>query len=454
MARGQLPSHAGAQTEGRGQVMKDALWLTSLVLFCTSPAWAQENPQDGGKAVTREEYEKLKKDLEALKARQTDPKVEKSGVQDLQEQMDELEKELKAVKEKANGARPGETKFLVTGYGFAGFTLREREPSTFSAGVSPIFLWRPADRIFFEAEIELELEDTETELKLEYADLNYVLTDELTIRAGRFLAPFGTFADRLHPKWINKLPDNPFAFDEAGGISPFSVLGVEARGAVALGGTKITYAAYLANSLRLITDDPADAGKLADDKFSDDVRRKIVGGRLGFYPFPELEVGYSLLFGRVGPSGTEFSDVDAFLQAVDVTYVREADLIQGTVTILGQWAWSRVDRTTYDSTGALLFGPITFENRRQGGYLQCAYRPSKLDWEWIRNCELIVRYDLLNNPREALDNVDLRRWTLGLDYWITPALVAKVAYEWEERKNPAGTNEHVNAFLAQFALGF
>lgn len=434
--------------------MKDVFWLAGLILLGASPVWAQEKTQDGGKYVTREEYEKLKKDLEALKAKQSDQKAEKAAAQDLQEQVDELEKELKAVKEKANASRPGETKFLVTGYGFAGFTLREREPSTFSAGVSPIFLWRPADRILFEAEVELELEDTETELKLEYADVNYVLADEVILRAGRFLAPFGTFADRLHPKWINKLPDNPRAFGEEGGVAPFSVLGVEARGALGVAGTKVTYAVYLANSLRLITDDPEEAGMLADDKFSDDVRRKTVGGRIGFYPVPELEVGYSILFGRVGPSGTEFSDVDALLQAVDIACVHEEDVIKGTVTALGQWAWSRVDRTTYDSTGALLFGPLTFQNRRQGGYLQIAYRPSKLEWEWIRSFECIVRYDLVNNPRGAPDNIDTRRWTLGLDYWITPALVVKAAYEWEVRKNPAGPNERVNAFLAQFALGF
>lgn len=424
--------------------------LPLALLLTSSAALAQ----DDQKYVTREEYEKLKKDLEALKSRESGAQAKKKDDQDLQQQIDDLEKELKAVKQKADAAKPGETKVLITGYGFAGFTAREREPSTFSAGVSPILLWRPSDRILFEAELELELEGTDTGVNLEYADLSYVLADELTIRAGRFLVPFGTFADRLHAKWINKLPDNPLAFDEEGGLAPFSVLGIEARGAAGIAGTKLTYAFYLANSLRLVTDDPAEAGNLAGDKFADDVRRKTVGGRIGFYPMPELEVGYSVLFGRVGPSGTSFSDVDAFLQAVDLTYVREADVIQGTVTVLGQWAWSRVDRATYDPTGALLFGPLTFENRRQGGYLQVAYRPSKMDWEWIRNFECIVRYDLVNNPAAAPTNVDVRRWTLGLDYWITPALVVKAAYEWEERKNPAGPNERVNAFLAQFALGF
>jgi hypothetical protein len=291
-------------------------------------------------------------------------------------------------------------------------------------------------------------------VNLEYADINYLLTDWITLRAGRFLTPFGTFSERMHPAWINKLPDMPLAFGEDGGISPFSVLGVEARGGVPLGETKLTYSVYLANTLRLITDDPSDAGKLMDDKFADDAHRKIVGGRIGFFPIPEFEVGYSILYGRVGASGTSFSDVNALLQAVDLVYVRDADWIKGTFTIVGQWAWSRVDSATYDPTGAIGFGPVTFDNRREGGYLQIAYRPSKLDEDLLKNCELILRYDRFHKPPGAPDNVVETRWTLGLDYWITSALVVKVAYEWDRQNDPAGVARGANAFLAQFALAF
>jgi hypothetical protein len=410
--------------------------------------------QDDQKVVTRQEYEKLKKDLDLLKVQQTGAQEKKKDDQDLQQQIDDLEKELKAVKDKAEAAKPGETKFVITGYGFAGFTARERAPSTFSAGVSPIFLWRPTDRILFESEVELGLDGNDTTINLEYADINYLLTDEITLRAGRFLAPFGTFSERMHAAWINKLPDFPLAFGEDGGISPFSVLGVEARGVVPLGETKLTYSVYLANSSRLITDDPTDAGKLGGDKFLDDVHRKTVGGRIGFYPIPELEVGYSILYGRVGASGTSFSEVNALLQAVDLGYIRDMELIKGTLTILGQWGWSRVDRATYDPTGTIGFGPVTFDNRREGGFLELAYRPSKVDMDLLKNCELILRYDRFHKPPGAPDNVVETRWTLGLDYWITSALVVKVAYEWDRQNDPAGLARGANAFLAQFALGF
>lgn len=430
-----------------------SFWMIMLPItlaLSTASAFAQ----DDSKYVTREEYEKLKKDLDALKAAQAGAQEKKKEDQDLQQQIDDLEKELKAVKDKAEAAKPGETKIVITGYGFAGFTARERTPSTFSAGVSPIFLWRPTDRILFESEVELGLDGNDTTINLEYADINYLLSDEITLRAGRFLVPFGTFSERMHPAWVNKLPDFPLAFVEDGGISPFSVLGVEARGGVPLGETKLTYSVYLANSTRLITDDPRDAGKLAGDKFLDDVHRKTLGGRIGFYPIPELEVGYSILYGRVGPSGTSFSEVNALLQAVDLGYIRDTDLLKGTITILGQWGWSRVDRATYDPTGTLGFGPVTFDNQRNGGYLELAYRPSKVDIDLLKNCELIVRYDHFHKPPGAPDNVIETRWTLGLDYWVTSALVIKVAYEWDHQNDPAGVARGANAFLAQFALGF
>jgi hypothetical protein len=433
--------------------MKNLACLAVLISLGASPAWGQDTAQDAGKYVTREEYEKLKKDLEALKASQ-DNQDKKKKDQDLQAQIDELEKELKAVKEKAEVGKPGETKFVITGYGFAGFTLRDREPSTFSAGMSPIFLWRPSERILFEAEVELGLEGRDTTINLEYADINYVLADEVILRAGRFLTPFGVFSERMHPAWINKLPDMPLAFGEDGGISPFSVLGVEARGALPLGETKLTYSAYLANTLRLITDDPVDAGKLADDKFTDDAHRKIVGGRLGFYPLPELELGYSILYGRVGASGSPFSEVDALLQAVDLTCVEDVDWLKGVFTLFAQWGWSHVDRATYDPTGTLGFGPVTFNNRREGGYVEVAYRPSRLEVDVLKNCELILRYDHFHKPPEAPDAVVETRWTLGLDYWVTSALVVKAAYEWDRKTDPTGSARGANAFLAQVALGF
>jgi hypothetical protein len=376
-------------------------------------------------------------------------------LKELEETVQDLDKELKAVKGEAKAAKPGDTKFLLTGYAFAGFTEREREPSTFSAGFNPIFLWMPTDRLLFEGEMEIGLEGNDSTFTLEYAQLSYVINDNLTVGAGRFLVPFGAFIERLHPAWINKLPDKPLAFDD-GGISPEGLVGIQFRGGLPVESIRLNYAAYVANGPRLeIGDkDPASAGILFDDNFTDVKYGKTTGGRVGFLPIPELELGYSILAGTVGASHSSFSHVDTVMHGVDLGYSRDSVLLQGTVNVFAQWAWSSVGRTTYDPAGTLGFGPVTFSNRREGGYVQLSYRPSRIDVDVLKNLEAVVRYDVLDKPRGAPDAVDERRWTLGLDYWITSSMAVKTAYQFDIKNDPAGLAKNQNAVLIQFAMGF
>ena len=51
----------------------------------------------------------------------------------------------------------------------------------------------------------------------------------------------------------------------------------------------------------------------------------------------------------------------------------------------------------------------------------------------------------------APEQFDEQRWTLGLNYWLAPSSVVKVAYQFDNRN--AGEKDR-DAFLAQFAIGF
>jgi len=146
----------------------------------------------------------------------------------------QLEQEVGSLKKIVDGLRGGSSKHLFSGYAFAGYEDRTGESGSFNAGFNPIFLWKPADRLFFEGELELELSDGETELSLEYAHLNYSLNDYVTLGAGKFLSPFGIFRERLHPAWINKLPDAPLAYGHDGIIPP-TILGAQIRGGIPVG---------------------------------------------------------------------------------------------------------------------------------------------------------------------------------------------------------------------------
>ncbi len=411
------------------------------------------------KFVTREEYEKVLKELEAIKAQlktTTDTKAAES--KETEQTLDEMDQELKLLKSLATSALPGATKPLLTGYGWARFTDRTGEKGNFEAGFNPIFLWKLSDRLFFEGELELELGRNEegggeTELELEYANLSYIVSDYATVKAGKFLAPFGTFAERLHPAWINKLPDAPLPFGHDG-LAPASEIGLQLSGGAPAGPTKFNYALYVSNGPRLNTsNDPEEAGMLHFDNNVDMNNNKAVGGRLGFLPLPELELGYSFQYARV----SEGLQANASLHSVDVNYVRDCPFLKGTIDLRSQWVWSAVDDLAYlvddDEDATTPDVPFFFDNRRDGGYAQLAYRPSKFD-RFVKNLEGVVRWDTINQPRGAPMDTDEDRWTFGLNYWLGPSTVLKAAYQFGERRSLMKGQEEVRAFLIQAAMGF
>src|SRR6185437_1636781 len=244
--------------------------------------------------------------------------------------------------------------------------------------------------------------------------------------------------ERLHPAWINKLPEFPLVYAEDDGLVPFSSLGFELRGAFPVKSTKFDYAIYAANGPALNTD-PDAAGKLIFDNFDDINDNKAVGGRIGFLPIPELEIGYSIQEAEVG-SGA-FKGVNALLQGVDLSYMRDSESLRGTFDLRAEWVWSQVDRATY--------GTVTFDNKRNGGYVQVAYRPTKLNG-WVSNLEAVCRYDRIEQPRGAPGSFNDQGITFGLNYWFGPTAVLKTAYQIDNRDE--GGNR--NAFFIQAAIGF
>lgn len=366
----------------------------------------------------------------------------------------ELRTELAKVKETVASTVPGTTKFLLTGYAFAGFSNRHGEASSFSAGLAPILLWKLSDKLFFEGELEIGQEGNETQVGLEYAHLTYLLNDYITVGVGKFLTPFAQFPDRLHAAWINKLPDLPLVFQEEGGLVGFSQIGAQIRGVIPLGPTKILYDLYISNGPRLVTDDAATLGTLTFDNFTDINDNKAVGGRIGFLPIPQLEVAYSVQGSSVNAFDTSRSNADVLLQAVDLSYMRDVEWLKGGTDLRAEWVWSRVSRLTYDPMGTLGFGPVTFNNRRNGGYVQLAYRPYKLKVPIIEKLEAVGRYDRIDMPWSAPGAFDEDRWSLGLNYWLGQSTVLKAAYEFGHRHSSESGRENVDSFVLQAAMGF
>ena len=91
----------------------------------------------------------------------------------------------------------------------------------------------------------------------------------------------------------------------------------------------------------------------------------------------------------------------------------------------------------------------SFDNKRNGGYIQLAYRPSQIEMDVIPDLELVGRYDTLNQPSGA-PVFDTTRWTLGLNYWFGPSFVMKLAQQFED---PEGGSTEMSTFF-QVAIGF
>ena len=423
------------------------LGLALLALATPAPVSAQS-----GEPVTRAEYEKLLREVMDLKVQLG--KTETARVEQQKEAettADDFEKELQATKSLAKIAQPGDSHFLVTGYGYGGFTSIKGEKSTFNTGFAPIFLWRLNDRLLFEAEPEFDLSGSDTSIMLEYANISYVLNDYVTLKAGKFLTPFGQFPERLHPAWINKLPDFPLPYREEGGLVPFSSVGFQVSGNVPVSNMNVVYAAYVANgpSLNLGDSEPAAVGRLTGTN-TDDNNNKAVGGRIGLRPIPGLEFAYSFQNARVNVDG---GSRNALLQAVDLSYIRDSQALRGVLDLRGEWVWSNVSRATYDATGALGFGPLSFDNRRSGGYAQAAYRPSKLKTAWVRDFEFVLRRDLVNQPDGPPESTDERRWTFGLNYWLNSSTALKASYE-SGRRTTDGISNNTSGFRFQTVMGF
>jgi hypothetical protein len=448
--------------------------IQAVLLTIASPVAQAEEPTTDG-YVTRKEYEELKaqmlamkQQLDALKKeREASPKQESSQGQAVAETHKQVAPRQENAESqvaddlhgKVTGTRApsvaqleasllGTIKFLLAGWAEGMFEARNGEVSTFSASFNPIFLWELTPKILFDSRLEIEPSGGGTNVNLVNAQISYLLNDYIALGVGEFFSPSNVFVERFEPQWINKLPDRPLAVYH--GILPNISVGAQVRGGFPIGPTRANYAFYVSNGPVLNTFDAGTAGTLDFNSYTDNNDNKAVGGRVGFLPIPGVEVGYGFETSKPGFQGTAFSRVQAVVQSVDLQVTRDSDLLKGRINLFAQYAWSHVDHAIYDPDGSLGFGPLPLTAKRDGGYAELAYRPTKLDNDFIRNLEMIFRWDHLSRDPSGLGDPEETRYTLGLNYWLSPSTVVKAAYEWDQPNGEANRN----ALLLQTAIGF
>jgi len=343
------------------------------------------------------------------------------------------------VKAQINDFKSSKTQFMIRGYGHMGYEnvdINGDRESTYDGGAfAPIFLFKHSDRLMVEAELEFVINEGSLEVGFEYANIMYILNDYMTIRGGKFLLPFGTFMERLHPSWVNRMPTKPLGFGHDG-IAPGSGVGVELRGAFRVGTSTINYSVYNTNGPRVKTPDglePGEAGMLAFNNLIDNNNSRAFGGRLGILPFANNSTEFGVSFyttDKAGDTGSIYENLGANLFALDFSFVKQLAGLGGIVDIKSQYNKSKVDNMIYtveETPGE--FESLNFDNNSNSFYAQLSYRPTMSGSDFISKLEFVTRYSTLRTPEGAGWEANKKEYSFGLNYWISWRSLIKLNYQ-------------------------
>lgn len=373
-----------------------------------------------------------------------------------------------------------DTSWHLAGYADATFIVSDFDGETtadFSAArFNPAFHFQYKDLVLLEAEAEISIDgDGETEFELEYAQADIFLHDSATLVVGQFLSPVGQFQERLHPTWINRLADPPPGFGHDG-VQPASDTGAMLRGGFLIGDEMIaTYSVAVGNGPRL----SHEGGVEFEAKGGDDNSNKAISGRIGFLPFPFLEVGGSFLIGDVSGTaeaeeGDEHGDEEPDDHADDALPPDDIDDLMPTDAKVTLWgADAAYTRGPWDVRAEYLNAkrdPMNTAFEGSGGvtalseleleawYGQIAYSLSGLtDHKIISRFEPVVRYGefRITGLEELAEEAAEERLDIGLNYWIAPSIVARgVAQLRDFTARHDDEPDSETRFLLQLAYGF
>ncbi len=433
----------------------------SLLLY---PAMAQaQTTGDTSNAALLQRIEQMEQDLNALKTMLKQANIKADTANQTAEaaivKAETATKEAKTAKQEAvkiakasNGIGNSDMKWHIAGYADAGLMISDgTSEDTFTSGrFNPMFHFQYKDLVLFESELQITTDsEGETEVEVEYSQFDIFLHDNATLVAGKFLSPVGQFQERLHPSWINKLPDAPAGFGHDG-VQPANDIGVQLRGGIPVGdnGGMVTYALAVGNGPRM----GHGGGIELEAAGTDDNSNKSVSGRVGFLPISNVEFGGSFLVATVdgidGPMGGPPTDADFTLWGFDAAFTQ------------GPWD-ARVEYLKAERDS--LFSAhepgddVEFLSmlELEAWYAQVAYRLSGVtEHPVLRNMEPVVRYgeyDITGSAELRDENAE-KRINVGLNYWLAPSIVVKGGLEWRDFAAPGMGTEMLYQF--QVAYGF
>jgi len=334
---------------------------------------------------------------------------------------------------------------------------------------------------------ELEIEHGirgagEIEISLEFAHLDYLISEPFNIRAGILLVPIGKF-NLLHDSPLNDLTDRPL-------VSQFIIPSTMSETGAGVYGTfypgptsKLDYELYVTTGP--CGSDPDGTPRINEETGTKNSRQrkcestadgldinngKAVSGRVAFSPILGIEVAGSGYFGNSSPSSYN----PLSITAVDWT------LQKGPFEIIGEaaWAYARGNsraipgNTIGFAPGTIMTGVNTFNplsappQRMQGFYIQGNYHfmPSFLTalspkrFGEGSTFTAVIRYDQVNLNRDnrGENQGQLEQISFGLNYRPVEDAVFKISYQYMPKAfNPnSGQRIHDSALVISAATYF
>ena len=406
--------------------------------------------------------------------------------QENQEQrLQTLENEVAALKAAQEGTPAHD--FHMTGYANVQYSAPEEGKSTFTTLFAPIFLYKVSERLLFEGELEFQLVEGETDVAFEYSQIDYMFADNAVLVTGKMLLPLGTFGERGHPSWINKLPMSPLIYgghhgSPVGLIPVMSDFGVQLRGGFPSNGMRWNYAAYIVNGPRIsdagTSDTSAESSEgghadLLSPNFSaageadggnghsgasrtvdyspsadDDNNDKAFGFRFGAIPIAGIEIGLSYYTAKV--AFHKFVDHDELpgdkteatitLTMVDFVYQAGPLRVQGEYLLEDA---SAIGHIAAEGDGTELSEELEVPENRSGYWVEISH----MFGGWVP--ELVLRYGITNSDGDELGS----QTALGFNWWLESSFVLKLAAASNSVEEGDETETTTDYFVA-LAMGF
>ena len=349
--------------------------------------------------------------------------------------------------------------FSILGDAEVQFAKTSGQHGTFLfADFAPIFLYRGAENVLFEAGFDFGLQNNAqptisnpntaneaivstrsggatTTINLSFAQLDYLMNDYVTLVVGDMLLPLGTYSERT-AGWLNKIPGDPLPRS----LLPGAGVGAQLRGAVPLDheGKLVNYAVWGVNGpssadgtgSASALDLGGNVGSRSDNAVANLHGKPSGGGRVGvFMPF---KPHYDLELGLSGQSG-EWDDAGQHSWSAAVA---DASLHLGAnFEVKGEYIHS-------------WYGSDDGNVRPEGWWVQVGYKLAglNLDLPVINNLELVNRYDSIHDGL----GTRTRRYTVGYIYYFSNTLLFEGDYEFVHSNDPTQQDR----LIFQLSYGF